>query len=171
MTKPSPPLSATVRRSPNAWPSNPGFIDWPSSALDELSRPEGSDGAVRLEESARKQNVKASDEAVLQFHQPDEAITEEIIIADVRIATPEQIVGSDEMMHLIAAALRDVSPAHREAFILHAIEGFAIDEISAITGDSADRVSHSISAAREHLRHSPSLAREFKQRLENIGAA
>ena len=75
------------------------------------------------------------------------------------------------MMRLIAAALRDVNPAHREAFILHAIEGFAIDEISAITGDPADRVSHSISAAREHLRHSPSLAREFKERLDNIGAA
>ena len=33
------------------------------SALDELSRPEGSNGgAVQLEESARKQNVRASDE-------------------------------------------------------------------------------------------------------------
>ena len=41
-------------------------------ALDELSRPEGTNGgAVRLEESARKQNVRASDEPELQFHQPD----------------------------------------------------------------------------------------------------
>ena len=135
-------------------------------ALDELSRPEGSNGgAVRLEESARKQNVRASDEAELQFHQPDEAITEETIIADDRVATPEQIVGSDEMMRLIASALRDVVPAHREAFILHAIEGFGIDEICAITGDSSDHVSSSISAARDHLRQSPSLAREFKERM------
>jgi hypothetical protein len=73
-------------------------------ALDQLSRPEGSNGgAVRLEESARKPNVKASDEPELQFHQPDEAITEETIIADDRVATPEQIVGSDEMMRLIAS--------------------------------------------------------------------
>lgn len=140
-------------------------------ALDELSRPEGSDGgAVRLEESARKQNVRASDEPELQFHQPDETITEETIIADDRVATPEQIVGSDEMMRLIATALRDVVPADREAFILHVIEGFGIDEICAITGDSSDRVSNSISAARDHLRRSPSLAREFKERLPGAGS-
>jgi DNA-directed RNA polymerase specialized sigma24 family protein/ribosome-associated translation inhibitor RaiA len=135
-------------------------------ALDELSRPEGSNGnAVHLEDSVRKQNVKASDEPELQFHQPDEAITEETVIADARVATPEQIVGSDEMMRLIASALHDVSPVHREAFILHALEGFGIDEISAITGAPPDRVLISIAAAREHLRKSPRLVRQFKGRF------
>jgi RNA polymerase sigma factor (sigma-70 family) len=141
-------------------------------ALDELSRPEGSNGsAIRLEESARKQNVKASDEPELQFHQPDESITEETIIADGRVSTPEQIVGSDEMMRLIASALHDVSPAHREAFILHAIEGFGVDEISAITGVTPDRVLKSISAARDHLRKSPSFAHQFKGRFASTGTA
>jgi RNA polymerase sigma factor (sigma-70 family) len=141
-------------------------------ALDELSRPEGSNGsAVHLEDSARKQNVKASDEPELQFHQPDEAITEETIIADGRVATPEQIVGSDEMMRLIASALHDVSPVHREAFILHALEGFGVDEISAITGASPDRVLSSISTAREHLRKSPRLVRQFKGRFASTGTA
>ena len=141
-------------------------------ALDELSRPDGTNGsAVHLEDSARKQNVKASDEPELQFHQPDEAITEETIIADGRVATPEQIVGSDEMMRLIASALQDVLPAHREAFILHAIEGFGVDEISAITGASADNVAISISAARDHLRKSPSFARQFKGRFAPTGTA
>jgi RNA polymerase sigma factor (sigma-70 family) len=134
-------------------------------ALDELSRPDGSNGgAVHLEDSARKQNVKASDEPELQFHQPDEAITEETIIADGRVATPEQIVGSDEMLRLIASALRDLSPAHREAFILHAIEGFGVAEISAITGSAPETVEVSISAARDHLRQSPSFAHQFKAR-------
>jgi DNA-directed RNA polymerase specialized sigma24 family protein/ribosome-associated translation inhibitor RaiA len=141
-------------------------------SLDRLSRPDDSNGgAVHLEDSARKRNVKASDEADLQFHQPDESITEETIIADGRVATPEQIVGSDEMMHLIASALRDIVPAHREAFILHAIEGFGVDEISAITGVPPDRVLNSISAARDHLRKSPSLARQFTGRLANTGTA
>jgi len=134
-------------------------------SLDQLSRPEeGNGSAVRLEDSARKQNVRASDEPELQFHQPDESITEETIIADDRIATPEQIVGSDEMMRLIASALRDLVPAHREAFILYAIEGFGVDEISAITGAPPDRVLNSISAARDHLRQSPSFLRQFKGR-------
>lgn len=141
-------------------------------ALDELSRPEGTNGgAVRLEESARKQNVRASDEPELQFHQPDEAITEETIIADGRVSTPEEIVGSDEMMRLIASALRDVSAAHREAFILHAVEGFGVDEISAITGAPPDRVWKSISAARDHLRKSPSFAGQFKGRFAPTGTA
>jgi len=141
-------------------------------ALDELSRPEGTNGgAIRLEESARKQNVRASDEPELQFHQPDEAMTEETIIADGRVATPEQIVGSDEMMRLIGSALQGVSPAHREAFILHAIEGFGVDEITAITGIPSDRVLNSISAARDHLRKSPSFVRQFKGRFANTGTA
>jgi DNA-directed RNA polymerase specialized sigma24 family protein/ribosome-associated translation inhibitor RaiA len=141
-------------------------------ALDELSRPEESNaGAVHLEDSARKPNVRASDEPELQFHQPDESITEETIIADGRVSTPEQIVGSDEMMHLIASALRDVSSAHREAFILHAIEGFGVDEISAITGVPPDRVLISISAARDHLRKSPSFTRQFKGRFATTGTA
>jgi len=141
-------------------------------ALDELSRPDGTNGgAVRLEQSARKRNVKASDEAELQFHQADESITEENIIADGRVATPEQIVGSDEMMHLIASALRDVSQPHREAFILHAIEGFGVEEISAITGVPPERVSNSISAARDHLRKSPSFARQFRGRFPSTGTA
>jgi len=140
-------------------------------ALDELSRPDGNGSAVHLEDSARKQNVKASDEPGLQFHQPDEAITEEIIIADRRVATPEQIVGSDEMMHLIASAMRDLSPPQREAFILHAIEGFGVEEISAITGVAPEAVAISISAARDHLRKSPSFVRQFKGRFPITGTA
>jgi DNA-directed RNA polymerase specialized sigma24 family protein len=128
-------------------------------------------GAVHLEQSARKPNVKASDEPELQFHQPDEAITEEMIIADDRAATPEQIVGSDEMMRLIASALRDVVPDHREVFILHAIEGFGIDEVSAITGIPPDRVLNSISAARDHLRKSPQFVGQFKGRFAATGTA
>ena len=142
------------------------------NALDELSRPDGTNGsAVHLEDSARKQNVKASDEPELQFHQPDESITEETIIADGRVATPEQIVGSDELLRLIASALRDLNPAHREAFILHAIEGFDVDEISAITGSPPETVSISISAARDHLRKSPSFASQFKGRFAPTGTA
>jgi DNA-directed RNA polymerase specialized sigma24 family protein len=141
-------------------------------AIIELSRPDESNGnAVHLEESARKQNVKASDEAELQFHQPDEAITEETIIADDRVATPEQICASDEMLRLIASALRDVGSGPREAFILFAIEGFGIDEIAAITGRPADGVLASISAAREHLRKAPGLAHQGRGRWVPFGAA
>ena len=83
-----------------------------------------------MEDSARPRNVRASDEPELQFHQPDESITGATVIADSRVATPEQIMASDEMLRLIASALRDLGSGPREAFILHAIEGFSIDEIA-----------------------------------------
>ena len=141
-------------------------------ALDELSQTdESNSNAVCLEESARRRNVKASDEPELQFHQPDEAITGETVIADARVATPEQIMASDEMLRLIASALRDLGSGPREAFILNAIEGFSVDEIMAITGLPADRVVAFISAARDHLRAAPGLAREFQGRLAPTGAA
>ena len=104
-------------------------------ALDELSRTDESNGNARpLEDSARPRNVKASDEAELQFHQPDESITGDTIIADARVATPEQIMASDELLRLIASALRDLGSGPREAFILHALEGFSVEEIAGITG-------------------------------------
>jgi DNA-directed RNA polymerase specialized sigma24 family protein len=160
------------REKPERLALEPWLYRLALDALDQLSRPEDTNGgAVRLEESARKQNVRASDEPGLQFHQPDEAITEETIIADDRVSTPEQIVGSQEMMRLIAAALRDVRRDHREVFILHAIEGFGVDEISAITGSPPDRVLSSISAARDHLRKSPQFVGQFKGRFANTGIA
>jgi len=160
------------REKPERLALEPWLYRLALDALDQLSRPEGTNGgAVRLEESARKQNVRASDEPGLQFHQPDEAITEETIIADGRVSTPEQIVGSREMMRLLAAALRDLGRDHREAFILHAIEGFGVDEISAITGLPPDRVLNSISAARDHLRKSSQFVGQFKGRFANTGIA
>jgi DNA-directed RNA polymerase specialized sigma24 family protein len=141
-------------------------------ALDDLSRTDESDGhAVHLEDSARRPNVKASDEPELQFHQPDESITGATVTADVRIATPEQILASDEILRLIASALRDLGSGPREAFILYAVEGFTIDEIMAITALPADCVLGFISSARDHLRKAPGLAREFRGRLAPIGAA
>jgi DNA-directed RNA polymerase specialized sigma24 family protein len=141
-------------------------------ALDELSQADETDGhAVPLEDSARRRNVKASDEPELQFHQPDESITGETVIPDSRVSTPEQIMASDEMLRLIASALRDLGSGPREAFILHAIEGFSIEEITVITGLPAARVLAFISAAREHLRKAPGLASEFQGRLAPTGAA
>lgn len=141
-------------------------------ALDELSRGDESNGnAVSLEGSARRPNVRASDEPELQFHQPDESITGETVIPDARVSTPEQILASDEMLRLIASSLRDLGSGPREAFILHAIEGFTVHEISGITGLPAERVHSFISVAREHLRKTPVLSKEFQGRLVPTGAA
>ena len=142
-------------------------------ALDELAQTDESNGnnAVHLEDSARSPNVKGSDEPALQFHQPDESITGETVIPDSRVSTPEQILASDELLRLIASALRDLGAGPREAFILHAVEGFSIDEIVGITGHPAERVLDFVSAARDHLRKAPGLARQFPGRFAPTGAA
>lgn len=141
-------------------------------ALDELSQRDESNGnAVHLEDSARRPNVRGSDESELQFHQPDESITGATVIADSRVATPEQIMASDEMLRLIASALRDLGSGPREAFILHALEGFSVEEIVGITGLPPERVLAFVAAARDHLRHAPGLAKQFGGRFAPTGAA
>ena len=135
-------------------------------SMDELARrAHEHNGSVHLEDSARKRNVKASDEAELQFHQPDEAILGATVIADQRVSTPEQIASSDELLRLVEVALRGTDRSAREAFILQAVEGFTDDEIAAITDRNLDEVRASVSAAREHLRKSPLFAAPSKQTL------
>jgi RNA polymerase sigma factor (sigma-70 family) len=126
--------------------------------------------SVHLEDSARIPNVRASDEPELQFHQPDETLTKESIIADRRVATPEDIASSDEMNTLVEFALSAAAPRDREVFILHTIEGFSVVEIAAITDRKPEAINASITAAREHLRRSPPIAQRFKNStLQNTG--
>ena len=126
---------------------------------------------VPLEDSARVRNVRASDEPELQYHQPDETLTRESIIADRRMATPEEITSSLEMNSLVEFALAATAPLEREAFILHTIEGFSVIEIAAITDRKPEAINASILAAREHLRRSPPIASRFKNRtLQKTGS-
>jgi RNA polymerase sigma factor (sigma-70 family) len=126
--------------------------------------------SVHLEESARLPNVRASDEPELQFHQPDETLTRESVIADRRIATPEDIASSDEMDVLVQSALAAAKPRDREVFILHTMEGFSVAEIAAITDRKPESINASILAAREHLRRSPPIGSRFQNRmLRNTG--
>jgi DNA-directed RNA polymerase specialized sigma24 family protein len=128
-------------------------------------------GAVHVETAARGANDRASDEPEFPFLAPDESITEETLIADPRISTPEQIVGSREVVRLIAGALRNVASGQREAFMLHAMEGFSVEQIAAITGDPPEQVAHAISATRDHLRKSPQMTGHFRERRAATGAA
>jgi RNA polymerase sigma factor (sigma-70 family) len=135
-------------------------------ALNDLTaRSEEMGSSVHLEDSARKPNVRASDEAELQFHQPDETLTGESVIADRRLATPEDIADSDEMVTLVQYALGAARHVDREAFILHGIEGFSVEEIAAITDRKAEDVRSSITRARQHLRRSPPIANRFKDKM------
>lgn len=130
-----------------------------TARLHELESP------VRLEDSRRRQNVQASDEPALQFHQADEGWTRESVIADRRVASPEQCAYSDEMLGLVQVALDGVDRTDREAFLLYGIEGFSLNEIASITGRHPEAVRESIQRARECVRNAPTVAREFRKDL------
>jgi RNA polymerase sigma factor (sigma-70 family) len=132
-----------------------------TARLHELESPD----ALHLEDSRRRQNVEASDEAALQFHQPDEGWTRESTTPDRRVSTPEQAAYSDEMMALVQAALRGASRTDREAFLLYGLEGFSLNEIAAITGQHVEAVRESIQRARDCVRSAPAIASEFHHEL------
>jgi DNA-directed RNA polymerase specialized sigma24 family protein/ribosome-associated translation inhibitor RaiA len=120
---------------------------------------------VSLDASARKQNVQASDESELQFHQPDEMFTGRDVIADSRVSTPEQIASSDEMINHVEAALLGADRQDRDAFILFAVEGFTSQEIAAISDRLETDVRASIQRARERLQDTVTMPNEFKHKL------
>jgi RNA polymerase sigma factor (sigma-70 family) len=126
-----------------------------TTRLRELDEP------VHLEDGGCGQNVEACDELDLQFQQPDEGWTRESTIPDRRLSTPEQSAYSDEMIALVQAALRGADRSDREAFLLYGIEGFSLDEISAITGRHLEAVRDSVQRARDCVRQTPSIANEF----------
>ncbi len=134
-------------------------------AIGDFSARQEGFSSIALEESTRKPNVRASDEAELQFHQPDETLTGESVIADRRVSTPEDIAYSDEMITLVQVALNGAKRPEREAFILHAMEGFSVEEIAAITDRKPEDIRSAIAAAREHLRRSPPIANRLRDKL------
>ncbi len=135
-------------------------------ALDEIvSRNRGPRQAVPLERSARKQNVRASDEPELQFHQPDEMLLQEDVIPDRRVWTPEDIASSDEILHMVESALVRAPRLDREAFVLFAIEGFSVEEIAATTDRPPEEVRGSVAAAREFLQKALPVSRALREKL------
>ena len=135
-------------------------------AIDQVAGRNGEQvQQVPLDHAYRQTDVHDADELQMQFHQPDETLTEENVIADRRTATPEDIASSDELIKLVQFALGAANHADREAFILHAIEGFSVDEIAVITDHKPEAVRSSIATAREHLRKSLVVPDEFKDKL------
>jgi DNA-directed RNA polymerase specialized sigma24 family protein/ribosome-associated translation inhibitor RaiA len=138
-------------------------------AIRDLAHRDG-DGrdTVNLDQPARGNETRlgvGSDEAMLEFHQPDDSVTTESLIPNYGVATPEESAASDEMVELVEMALAGAGKQNREAFLLFSIEGFTVDEIAAISSRPAEDVRKSINAAREHLRKSLPVPDEFKDKL------
>lgn len=96
-------------------------------------------------------------------NKPDESLTEESIVTGRRTTRSEDIASSDELIALLQVALLDSNAEDRAALILHAIEGFTVEEIAAITDSKSDAGRDSIAAGRRHARASPPLFDGFPE--------
>jgi RNA polymerase sigma factor (sigma-70 family) len=133
-----------------------------TEAIDRLSVNDDDERDIPLERQHGTQNVLASDEARLQFHQPDDKLLEEDIIADGHAGNPEEMASRQELITLVQVALRDAKRPDREVFILHAVEGFSQEEIAAITNHTLEEVRASIRKARQHLQRALPIKALFK---------
>ncbi|MGC2184606.1 MAG: sigma factor-like helix-turn-helix DNA-binding protein, partial [Terriglobales bacterium] len=134
-------------------------------AIDQLALENREDGHVPLEGSHGQQNVRASDEDKLQFHQPDEQLLEENVIADPTANSPEELAARDELISLVETILRDAGRDEAEAFILYTLEGFTLEEIADITSRTVEEVRASIGKAREHLQRALPIKDPLKEKL------
>jgi RNA polymerase sigma factor (sigma-70 family) len=134
-------------------------------AIQRLASAGNDEGRIPLERSHGEPNVRASDEAILQFHQPDEKLYEENAIADPAANNPEEMAARSELIDLVETTLRDAGRSEREAFILYTIEGFTLDEIADITSHTVEEVRAAIRKAREHLQRALPMQDFLKDRL------
>jgi RNA polymerase sigma-70 factor (ECF subfamily) len=68
--------------------------------------------------------------------------------------TPDRIVFSGQVKDRVNAALDDLSPQERHAFVLRHFEGMSIEEIGASLGTGTNATKHSIFRAVQKLRRS-----------------
>ncbi len=148
----------------------PWFYRLAIRAMNDFAarRAQGS-GEIELHAKRAPREERASDEEALQFHQPDETVTNESSIADRGAANPEEIAYTDEMVALVQHALKGAAPEDRETFVLHALEGFSVEEIAAITDRNRSQVEFSIVRARQRLRQSFAVNNPFSKVLPSTG--
>lgn len=137
------------------------------SAMDRLANQLASGAQpARLNQSEMHPSLDAADEEMLQFHHPDESVTNESsMIVDRHGSTPEDDALREELMAMVERALRGATPQQREAFLLFTLEGFRQAEIAAITERTPEQVHADISIAREHLRRSLMVAEKKRTKL------
>ena len=134
-------------------------------AIDRLEQQNRGEDQVGLASSVRGEEFTGSDESMLQFHHPDEMLTNENLIPDGRASNPEEIAASDEVVAMVEVALRHARHEDREAFILFTMEGFTMQEIGVITGRKPEQVRASIATAREQLRKALPVGERLRNKL------
>ncbi len=134
-------------------------------AINRLASAGQDDGHIPLERSHGQPNVQATDDALLQFHQPDDKLMEEDVIPDTRANTPEELAARRELIALVETSLRRAGREEQEAFILYTIEGFTLQEIADISNHAVEEVRAAIRRAGDHLQRALPIRDPLKDKL------
>jgi len=134
-------------------------------AINRLSAEGLETGQVPLERSHGQQNVQGSDEAILQFHQPDDKLMEENVIPDPAANTPEELVARRELLNLVETTLQGAGREEQESFILYTMEGFTLQEIADINNHKVEEVRAAIRRAGDHLQRALPIKDPLKDKL------
>jgi RNA polymerase sigma factor (sigma-70 family) len=134
-------------------------------AIRRLAEANADSADVSLDVPARSQNVTASDENILQYHQPDDQPQGEGVVRDINVRTPEEIFLSEELVAQLDIVLRELTAADREAFVLYTLEGFTIEEISRLSDRPPDHVRKSIEKARDRVQQHLPEKNDLRSRL------
>lgn len=134
-------------------------------AIRQLMNDNADVAEVSLDAGTGMANVTGSDENLLQYHQPDDRMKQENVIADSGSRTPEEIFASEEMAAQLDGVLHEVGARDREAFILFTLEGFTVEEIARLSDRPHDDVRQSIHHARERIQKTLPEPNQFRHSL------
>ena len=84
------------------------------------------------------------------------------IVPDPSAPIPDQVVERAEFQRALAALLGQVPDVWREPFLLHAVDGYSLDEVARLEGVPPPEVRRRIAQARRVLRER--LAEEYEER-------
>lgn len=136
-------------------PENLALEQW----MFQVTRQKLSQRLAAIEEARQEQHVEETprfssrwDDEVLNFYHPDEVLRLEDVLADQKIATPEDSMARRELAEQLNKEIARLPKAVRDSFVLYALEGFAADEVAMITGTDPAEVLKHVETARKRLR-------------------
>ena len=143
-------VSSSVAARPENLPVNRWMFQVARSIVRERVRSwQAASRESHIEELAP--DVSQWEDEPLNFHQPDEVLHLEDLLADSHSTNPEELLECEETQEQLQEAIAQLPHAIREPFVLHAQEGFSSEETAMITGREPSQVVEDVEKARAEL--------------------
>ncbi len=88
------------------------------------------------------------------------------ILPDPTVLPPPEVLERQELQRYLNRTLAQLPESWREAFLLHRVDGYSIEEVAALEGEPVEEIQRMIAAAQEFLRARLREALEAGERTE-----